>query len=428
MERAEIGSAFSSTRKTTEAICKRLETEDYVIQSMPDVSPPRWHLGHTTWFFETFLLQKYMGGDFTPYHPLFGYLFNSYYESIGPRVDRPRRGLLSRPTVREVYAYRSAIDQQIHRLIETVDQHRWHEFQFVMQLGISHEQQHQELLFMDIKHIFSINPLYPIYRARKPESDGKTARMQMQSSKFLEFRGGIFEIGQRIKNGSFCFDNELPRHNVFLNDFQIQNRPVTNGEYLEFMIDGGYAKPRFWLSDGWATVQQEHWNAPLYWIRLNDHGWHQFTLSGLRPLVLDEPVCHVSYYEADAFAKWAQKRLPTEAEWEVAAETNRLHPADGNFVEDQHLQPVRTDTAPDQLSQMFGDVWEWTASAYLPYPGYRAPAGAVGEYNGKFMSNQMVLRGGCCVTPRNHIRATYRNFFQCDRRWQFSGIRLASDT
>jgi ergothioneine biosynthesis protein EgtB len=409
---------YLSVRQQTEALCRPLETEDYVIQSMPDVSPAKWHLGHTTWFFETFLLQKYQHG-YKPYREAYGFLFNSYYETIGERWARSNRGLLSRPTVREVYTYRASVDERMRELMESsaLDSN----FDFLLELGLNHEQQHEELLVTDIKNVLALNPLKPVYDPQTVRS-GEDAAI----NRWLQFAGGLVEIG--FTGAGFSFDNERPRHRVWLNDFSLQNRLVTNGEYLEFIKDGGYSDFRHWLSDGWALVQQESWKSPMYWEN-QDGEWHMMTLSGFRPLDLYEPVCHVSYYEADACAKWAGKRLPSEAEWEHAASSVGDQEDSGNFLDTGNFHPVPsgTDNRLDLLLQMFGDVWEWTQSAYLPYPGFQPEPGAVGEYNGKFMSDQMVLRGGSCATPRNHIRKTYRNFFQCDKRWQFTGIRLASD-
>jgi len=408
--------AFLEIRSATEALCSPLETEDYVIQSMEDVSPPKWHLGHTTWFFETFLLDRFLR-EYKTYHPQYAYLFNSYYESIGKRVARPTRGLLSRPTVKEVYAYRSSVNEQMCELLESsaVDQP---ELLFLLELGLHHEQQHQELLVMDIKHILSINPTRPSYQ--KNAKDSPRTSISLHD---LEFPGGLAEIGH--EGFSFSFDNERPRHRVWLDSYKLQNRLITNGEYLQFIHDGGYATPGLWLSDGWFAIHHNSWRAPMYWEEL-DGEWHIWTLSGWQELNPAEPVCHTSYYEADAYARWAGRRLPTEAEWERASETVSGKTGEGNFVENGILHPIPYNFEPEGLVQMFGDVWEWTSSAYLPYPGFQPEAGAVGEYNGKFMSNQMVLRGGCCATPLSHIRATYRNFFQCDKRWQFGGFRLAS--
>jgi ergothioneine biosynthesis protein EgtB len=419
---SELLQNYISVRQQTEELCRPLQTEDYVIQSMPDVSPAKWHLGHTTWFFETFLLKKYQL-NYKPYHESYGYLFNSYYETIGERWARANRGLLSRPTVKEVYAYRASVDERMRELIESISLDS--NFHFLVELGLNHEQQHEELLVTDIKNVLALNPLKPVY-----EPQAIRAAVDVPTSRYLQFAGGLVEIG--FAGSGFSFDNERPQHRVWLNDFSLQNRLVTNGDYLEFINDGGYLDFRHWLSDGWALVQ-EGWKHPMYWEDKNGV-WHIMTLSGLRPLDLSEPVCHVSYYEADAYAKWAGKRLPSEAEWEHAVSNMEGPMGSEKFVETRNFHPLPCTGAgtagvspAGSLLQMFGDVWEWTQSAYLPYPGFQPEPGAVGEYNGKFMSDQMILRGGSCATPRNHIRKTYRNFFQCDKRWQFTGIRLASD-
>lgn len=403
---------YREIRQLSEQLCHSLTTEDHVIQSMPDVSPPKWHLAHTTWFFETFLLLPYLAG-YKVFHPRFGYLFNSYYEAVGERHPRPQRGLLSRPTAAEVYDYRSYIDESMQVLLK---EHAGNpELESLVVLGLHHEQQHQELLLTDIKHILALNPLRPAYRTDLPVvSSSPTATKE----RWLDYPGGLYSIGHGDKE--FAFDNEGPRHPVYLEDYWLTSRLVTNGEYLEFIEAGGYTKPEYWLSEGWETVQTEQWQAPLYWEQI-DGSWWVMTLAGLRPVNEYEPVCHVSFYEADAYARWSGKRLPTEAEWEVAA---AQVPCQGNLLANGHLHPIAAAgvTRPDQL---FGDVWEWTQSAYLPYPGFKPTAGAIGEYNGKFMCNQMVLKGGSCVTPPHHIRATYRNFFPPAARWQFTGIRLA---
>ncbi|NJO77625.1 MAG: ergothioneine biosynthesis protein EgtB [Cyanobacteria bacterium RM1_2_2] len=405
-----LSDRYQQVRQLSESICRPLTTEDYVIQSMPDVSPPKWHLAHTTWFFETFLLAPSLP-QYEVFHPQFGYLFNSYYETVGKRHPRPQRGLLSRPTVEEIYRYRAYVDQAMQSLLSQPDS----TLEALILLGLHHEQQHQELLLTDIKHILAINPLRPAYRSDiAPLPQEQTALTEQ----WLDYPGGLHSLG--YDGTEFAFDNESPAHQVYLQDYYLASRLVTNAEYLEFMHASGYSNPDYWLSEGWATVQTEQWQAPLYWEQI-DGNWWVMTLSGLHAVNLSEPVCHVSFYEADAFARWAGKRLPTEAEWEVAAVQV---PLQGNFLaqEQFHPLPAAGVTRPDQL---FGDVWEWTQSAYLPYPGFKPAAGAVGEYNGKFMCNQMVLRGGSCVTPPNHIRSTYRNFFPPSTRWQFSGIRLA---
>ncbi len=424
MTRSELLEYFGRVRKTSEAICAPLEIEDHVPQPMADVSPPKWHLGHVTWFMERLILQPHLVG-YEPFHPQYAYVFNSYYESLGVRVDRPLRGTLSRPTVKEISAYRRHVDERMATVIQSVDEAAWPAVQDLVVLALNHEQQHQELLLTDLKFILACNPLRPTYR-----TDLRRSRNQRDIPKpeFVGFPGGVYEIG--FRGEGFAYDNEGPPHKVYLADFRLQNRLVTNGDYLAFMEAGGYRDFRHWLSDGWVTVQQECWEAPQYWER-RDGQWYEFTLGGLRPLDLDAPVCHVSYYEADAFAQWAGKRLPTEAEWEVAAHLSGARVEAGTFLDSEtlHPMPLAEDAEPDapSLHEMFGDVWEWTQSAYLPYRGYRRIEGPVGEYNGKFMVNQMVLRGGSCVTPRDHIRATYRNFFKPDKQWQFMGLRLAED-
>lgn len=406
--------SYKSVRKTTENICKPLEIEDYVIQTIEDVSPPKWHLGHSSWYFETFLLKKYKPG-YKIFNESFNFIFNSYYETIGNRVKRSNRGALSRPTVKEIYEYRRYVDIHMLELLESpnIDP----EFIELVELGLNHEQQHQELLITDIKNIFASNPLKPIYN-----SSNLKQLTEAKSLKYIEIKGGVYEIGS--SSNDFSFDNEKPKHKILVNDFKLQNRLITNGEFLDFINDSCYSDHRLWLSDGWDKICSEGWKSPLYWENLDDE-WFIMTLSGRKKLNLYEPVCHVSFYEADAFSRWSKKRLPTEAEWEVAAQNQENK--EGNFLENNCFHPIPNPDSKMTLSQIFGDVWEWTASAYLPYPGYKQPEGVFGEYNGKFMSNQMVLRGGSCATPKNHIRETYRNFFQCDKRWQFSGIRLASD-
>jgi len=390
---------------------------------MPDVSPTKWHLAHTTWFFETFILKKWMTG-YQPEIPEYAYLFNSYYNAAGDMHRRDLRGLISRPTVAEAMRYRAGIDDKIDNLISGADENLFREIEPILILGINHEQQHQELLVTDIKHVFAQNPLYPVFRSANSAARQTPVRLgPVAPYQFVDFDEAVIEIGHDGKG--FSYDNEAPRHRALIPAFSLADRLVTNGEYLEFMEDGGYTRAQLWLSLGWMTVNEQRWSAPLYWTKRDDEWWN-FTLSGLRPVDDNEPVTHVSYFEADAYANWAGARLPTEFEWERAAADL---PMEGNFVESEtfHPQSPATSSQDRKLHQMFGDVWEWTRSSYSPYPGYRAEPGALGEYNGKFMCNQYVLRGGSCATSRTHIRKTYRNFFQPEKRWQFNGIRLARD-
>ena len=407
---------YDRVRLVTEALCEPLAVEDYVIQSMPDASPVKWHLAHTSWFFETFLLQSTLPG-YSPFNPQFGFLFNSYYEAVGPRWSRAQRGLLSRPTVDEVFRYRAYVDAHMHELLRALPARDRATVSTIAVLGTHHEQQHQELILTDLKHAWSASPLHPLYRAAAP------ARGDAPPLAWVPFTERLVSIGH--SDEGFAFDNEGPRHQVFLQGFRIANRLATNAEYLGFIADRGYDRPEFWLSDGWATRQARGWTAPLYWERDGD-AWAVATLAGLQPLNPTEPVCHVSFYEADAFARWKGARLPTEAEWETAAGGA---PLAGHFLEGRRFHPAVSPAADDAgpIFQLYGDVWQWTASPYVGYPGYRPSAGALGEYNGKFMCNQFVLRGASCATPRSHARCTYRNFFPPDARWQFTGIRLAED-
>jgi ergothioneine biosynthesis protein EgtB len=452
--RQSLIARYRQTREFSARLCRNLQPEDCVVQSMPDASPTKWHLAHTTWFFETFVLKVWMQ-SYRPEVPQYAYLFNSYYNAAGDMYRRDLRGLVSRPTLPETYRYRSSVDDCLLKLIESADQTLLGEIASVLTLGINHEQQHQELLLTDIKHVFSHNPLYPVF---EPAPAGPRSAAPAPQ-RFVDFDEEIVSIGHH--GDDFSYDNEGPRHRALVPAFSLSDRLITNGEYLAFMEAGGYTRPEFWLSLGWTAVNEQRWQAPLYWEK-RDGQWWNFTLSGFRPVDESEPVTHVSYFEADAYANWDGARLPTEFEWERAAADI---PIEGNFVENQRFHPRAAhdpqlspspqssppgrgghrprvswesgaggrSEAPGEgfvtcrLLQMFGDAWQWTRSAYLPYPGYRAAPGALGEYNGKFMCNQMVLRGGSCATSREHIRPTYRNFFPPDKRWQFTGIRLARD-
>ncbi len=409
---------FHEVRNFTAKLAENLAPEDCVVQSIPDVSPTKWHLAHTTWFFETFILKKWVNG-YRDAVPEYAYLFNSYYNAAGAMHRRDLRGLISRPTVEETKKYRTSVNAGIDRLVANADEKLFREIEPILVLGIHHEQQHQELLITDIKHVFAQNPLFPVFQKQKI-ADGKT---DIAPLKFVEFGEATIEIGH--EGNGFSYDNEGPRHRALVLPFALANRLVTNAEYLEFLKDECYSRSEFWLSLGWMTVNEQNWRAPLYWIERDGEWWH-FTLSGLRQVDPNEPVTHLSYFEADAYANWAGARLPTEFEWECAAAKIEIG---GNFVETERFHPAPLSQPPKngELAQMFGDVWEWTRSSYSPYPGYRAGPGALGEYNGKFMCNQYVLRGGSCATSRTHIRKTYRNFFQPEKRWQFMGIRLARD-
>ncbi|QDU91075.1 Iron(II)-dependent oxidoreductase EgtB [Pirellulimonas nuda] len=403
---------YRSVRGFSRTLCETLHPEDTVLQSMPDASPVRWHLAHTTWFFETFLL-KPLPGYRSP-HPAFETLFNSYYNTVGEQFPRAQRGLLSRPTLDEVMAYRSHVDSTLLEADLPANAAS------VLEIGVNHEQQHQELILTDIKHALSLNPLGPVFREPRASSTA-TARQ----ARWISVAGGQCRIGHG--GPGFAYDNESPRHRVWLDDFQIAGRLVTCEEYGAFIDDGGYRRPEFWLSAGWQAVQQGAWKAPLYWRRDDAaQAWSQFTLAGPRPVVGAEPVTHVSYFEADAYARWAGARLPTEAEWEVAFANEKVQ---GAFA-DQRIasrQAIHPGPATGADRQAYGEAWQWTSSAYSAYPGYRPPAGALGEYNGKFMCGSFVLRGASCATPSGHARATYRNFFAPDARWQFTGLRLARD-
>jgi ergothioneine biosynthesis protein EgtB len=405
---------FRSVRQRTRDLAAALSDADATVQSMPDASPAKWHLAHTTWFFEELVLAG-RTVDYCPFDPRYGFLFNSYYESLGARHARPERGVLTRPTLAEVRRYRDHVDDAIRELLARSGDPG---VRSLVELGCHHEQQHQELLLTDILNLFSRNPLHPAYAATRR---APRPIVPHSPSTYTHYEGGMVQVGHQ--GAGFAFDCELPRHPEILPAYWLANRCVSNAEWLQFMADGGYTKPLLWLSDGWTEVQRQGWSMPLYWWETE--GAHfSMTLHGAQPLEPDAPVTHVSYFEADAFATWAGKRLPTESEWEVAAQNV---PCEGNFADSGLLRAVAPSGPGSGPQQLFGDVWEWTRSAFAPYPGFRASGGAVGEYNGKFMSGQMVLRGGSCVTPVNHVRASYRNFFRPDARWQFSGVRLAGD-
>ena len=412
---ASLLDRFTAVRRQTEALAAPLETEDYVVSSMPDVSPTKWHLAHTSWFFETFVLAPFDERYVTP-NPKYAFLFNSYYVQAGERHCRAQRGLVTRPTVAEVFAYRAHVDAAMTSLIDRMAGDTAHPAHAVIELGLHHEQQHQELLLTDIKHVFWTNPMRPAYSPRL-----RADRQNVESAGWRHVAAGIYRIGH--EGEGFSFDNESPSHRVYVDDFKIADRLVTNGDYLAFIGDRGYHRPELWLSNGWATIREGNWEGPLYWEKSPD-GWTEFSLAGTHPVDLSEPVCHVSYYEADAFARWAGARLPTEPEWEIAASDE---PIEGAFVEARNFHPSPAPVR-EGLRQLYGDAWQWTQSAYTAYPGYQPAAGAIGEYNGKWMSDQWVLRGASCATPRSHARLTYRNFFPSDARWQFMGIRLASNT
>ena len=409
---SSLSEYFHSVRKATKALCNPLKTEDFVVSSMDDVSPAKWHLAHTSWFYETFLLTPYLP-DYKVFNSHYVFLFNSYYEQVGPYHQRAHRGLLSRPTVQEIFIYRDyiseAVEELCHRISDDSDHPAWP----VLELGINHEQQHQELLITDIKHIFWTNPLRPAY------FDKPIGVPSITEQKWHSIDEGIYTLGNL--GGGFAFDNEKPAHKTYVQASKMAHRLITNDEYKAFINDGGYHRPEFWLSNGWNVVQTYQWNSPLYWEK-NGEEWYEFTLSGNNPLISSIPVCHISYYEADAFARWAGYRLPTEAEWEAVAMRNSIT---GRFAEDGTFHPSAN--SEPSLQQLFGDVWQWTRSAYAGYPGFQPSPSAIGEYNGKFMCDQWVLRGASCATPRSHARSTYRNFFPSGTRWQFTGIRLAAD-
>lgn len=436
-EAAGLAARFARVRACTERLCDGLAVEDFVVQSMADVSPTKWHLAHTTWFWETFVLTPYAEG-YALYDERYPFLFNSYYVQAGERHCRAQRGYLSRPTVEEVFAYRHHVTEAMDRFLADFDEAERPEIADVIEVGLHHEQQHQELMVTDLKHVFSVNPLRPAFRERAHLPAEDPGPLDWWS-----FEAGLHEIGFQNDDEStsrerFHFDNERPRHRQFVEAFEIADRLVTCGEYLQFMEDGGYQNTPLWLSLGWATREAEDWTEPFYWEQ-RDGEWWVFTLDGMRPLDPNEPVTHISYFEADAYARWAGARLPSEFEWEVAARTvwDGEGTPPGSFVESGHFHPApaeppaggdgapRTADGPFGLRQMYGEAWQWTHSQYSPYPGYRPLPGALGEYNGKFMANQFVLRGGSVATSRSHIRPTYRNFFPPEATWQFTGIRLA---
>jgi len=417
---AALARAYTDVRQATEDLTATLLPEDCVVQTMPDVSPTKWHLAHTSWFFEEFILGPHTPGTYVPVHTYTRRLFNSYYNAVGPQFPRPGRGLLTRPTLDEVRAYRGAIDARVVALIEAAPPELLARLTPLVWLGLHHEQQHQELLLTDIKHVLAANPLMPVYREVASPIAQPAAPLA-----WLAFDGGLEHFGAEAwvpEDGrTFVFDNETPRHRAFLEPFELATRPVTNAEYLAFIEAGGYQQPEHWLALGWDLAVREGWQSPLYWFRADgpSGGWSQFTLHGAQELAPDETVCHLSYFEADAFARWSGARLPTEFEWEFASRTSTP------VASDPPSASARVHPGVATQGNLFGDAWEWTSSSYAPYPGYQPAAGALGEYNGKFMCNQYVLRGGSCATPRGHVRATYRNFFPPEARWQFSGLRLA---
>ncbi len=420
MDRNDLLNRYRQTRSLSVQLCEPLRPEDYRIQSMPDVSPPWWNLGHTTWFFAKNLLEPF--GLYSPEDAKLEFVMNSYYESLGPRIRRDHRGLVTRPSNDEVYRFRESVDGRIEELLHTAPDADLDRLRFLVVTGVQHEQQHQELLVTEVKHILGSN-IPELREAYSPASE--VARHGAPAASWIPFEAGIQEFGNR--EGGWCWDNEMPVHKAWLDGFELMNRLVTNREYLEFMADGGYRNPLLWLSNGWAKVKEQGWTAPFYWEKSGEEdgdNWRLWTLSGVRDVDPDEPVCHVSFYEAEAYARWRGARLPTEREWEHAARVSRF--PGGNFLDSGALHPVPAGTGGSGLLQMGGDLWEWTSNHYEPYPGYKPFEGPLVEYNGKFMDNVRVLRGGSCATPANHIRASYRNFWAADTRFQFSGIRLAN--
>jgi ergothioneine biosynthesis protein EgtB len=427
-ETKSASAAFSICRSQTLSLIQGISSEDCALQSMPDASPTKWHLAHTTWFFEVFVLERFEK-NFSPFDEAFRVLFNSYYNGVGDKFPRAKRGLISRPDLSRVLAYRENVESRIHALLlqhSHLNAQQRTEFSSLIELGINHEQQHQELLLTDLKHLLSQNPLKPTYREGWPLVAAKSA-----PARWIDFEAGLHEIGN--SGESFCFDNETPRHKVYINPFSLSSLPISHGDVLDFIADGGYKTPQLWLSMGWDTVQTQAWNAPLYWeqhtgdTQGKNNGWNTFTLRGMSDISRRVPCPHLSYFEADAIARWMGARLPRESEWELAATLNPS--AKQNMLEDKIYHPLelKEGLEANQFGHLIGDVWEWTQSAYLAYPSFREAPGLVGEYNGKFMCNQFVLRGGSCVTPTSHIRTSYRNFFAPDARWQFSGARLAKD-
>lgn len=414
----DLSDRYTNIRSKTEDLCAPLEAEDFTIAPTHEIgSPAKWHLAHTSWFFETFVLSPHFEG-YKLFHPRFSYLFNSYYIAVGDRHTRSLRGSVSRPTIGEVFEYRKYVDNNLKEFLAQATNELVQLIEPVITIGLQHEQQHQELMLCDIKHIFWNNPTFPSYR-----SCANSIEVENASLTWLHFNEDLYSIGH--EGSGFSFDNEKPKHRQFVPEFEIGSRLVTNAEYLEFMEDDGYSRGEFWLDLGWDKINDDKWGAPFYW-HFEDHKWFEMTLSGMRALDPSQPVSHVSYFEADAYARWAGARLPREADWEVASAAS---PIEGNFSESEIYHPLacRKDSEEGKLHQAFGDLWEWTQSHYSPYPGYQAPPGALGEYNGKFMCNKFVLRGGSCITPQSHVRLTYRNFFSPETRWPFTGIRLARD-
>lgn len=413
---SQLAEKFLNVRKVTEDLCLPLADEDYCISVTEDTSPPKWHLAHTSWFFERFILQKFQG-SYEPFRPEFNFLFNSYYKRIGSFLPKSKRSVLSRPTIEEVIQYRHFVTDAVMDLLHLRDPQENGDLLKILEIGINHEQQHQELLLMDIKRNFYENPLRPHYQNQVFTSG------EMGEEEWKRFHSGLVEIGVPLEYQTFAFDNEKDQHKVWIDNFQLSSHLITNDEYLAFIDEGGYDNPRFWLSDGWDYKEKENWQHPLYWEK-DGQNWWVMTLSGMVPLELSAPVVHVSFYEAMAFARWRGARLPTEAEWEVAA---RLEKISGTFMETGPLEPVPCDEAHEHFSQIHGSVWEWTQSAYLPYPRYKSLDFGMSEYNEKFMCNQFVMRGGSAVTPESHYRTTYRNFYYPHMRWMYGGIRLAKD-